>query len=89
MKEKRNPPLGKPPDRRKDQLSWRDLKVTEKSAAAGLRREKQSESHTDHLHHYPRHHSLRHLGGGWALRFRLWRSVSPWEWAGVGSVETA
>ena len=21
------------------------------------------------------HHSLRHLGGSWALRFRLWRSV--------------
>ena len=37
--------------------------------------EKQSERHTDHLNHRYRHHSLRHLGGGWALRFRLWTSV--------------
>ena len=27
--------------------------MTEKSAAAGLRRAKQSESHTDHMHHCP------------------------------------
>ena len=47
----------------------------EKSAAAGLRRTKQSESRSDHLHHLPGHHSLKCLGGGWALRFRLQRSV--------------
>ena len=32
------------------------------------RRAKQNESHTDHLHHYPRQHTLRCLGRGWALR---------------------
>ena len=42
--------------------------------AAGQRRAKQSESHTDHLHHCPRHHSLRCLGRDWALRLRLRRS---------------
>ena len=36
---------------------------------------KQSESHTDHVNHWLRHHSLRHLDGGWALRLRFWRSV--------------
>ena len=81
MKEKGNPHPGKPLNQQKDQLSQRDLQDTEKSTAAGLRTKKQSDWH--------RHHSLRHLGGGWALRFRLWRSVSPWEWAGVGHVEAA
>ena len=52
-----------------------DLKVTEKNTAAGLGRAKQSESHTDHLNHQPRHHSLRHSDGGWALRLRFWRTV--------------
>ena len=32
-----------------DQLRWRDLKAAEKNTAAGLRRAKQSESHTDYL----------------------------------------
>ena len=34
-------------------MTWRDLKVTEKSTTAGLRRAKQSESCTDHLYHCP------------------------------------
>ena len=46
-----------------------------KSAAAGLKTAKQSESHTDHLNHRPRHHSLRHLGRDWVLRLRLQRLV--------------
>ena len=46
MKEKRNPHPVK--------LSCRDFKVTEKSTEAGLRTVKQSESHTDHLNHWPR-----------------------------------
>ena len=75
MKEKRNPRPGKPPTRWKDQQRWRDLKVAEKSAAAGLRTAKHTESHTEHWNHQPRHHSLKHSGGGWALRLRLWRSV--------------
>ena len=73
MKEKRNPQPGKPP--RKDQPSQRDLKVAEKSTAAALRRAKQSQSSTDHLNHWPGHHSLRCMGRGWALRLRLPRSV--------------
>ena len=59
----------------KDWLSWRDLKVTEKIAASGLRTAKESESNTDHLNHHPGHHILRRLGGGWVLRLRLGRSV--------------
>ena len=75
VKEERNPHPGKPPNRWGDQLRRRDRKVGEKSTAAGRRRAEQSESHTDHLHHCPRHQSLRHLGGGRALRLRLWQSV--------------
>ena len=65
----------KPPNPQKDQPSWRGLKVTEKSAAVGLRMEKQNESHTDHLNHWQRHHSMRRSGVGQALRLRLYRSV--------------
>ena len=49
--------------------------MAKKSRAAELRRGKQSESCTDHLHHHPGHHSLRCSGGDWALRLRLQRSV--------------
>ena len=45
MKEKRNPYPGKPPNQWGDQQRWRDLKVTEKSTAAGLWRAKHSELH--------------------------------------------
>ena len=54
----------------KDWLSQQDLKVTEKSAASGLRTAKQSESHTVNPEHL-RHHSLRCSGGGCMLRLRL------------------
>ena len=54
-------------------MEWRDLKVSKKSTGAGLRRAKQSESSTDHLHHCPGHYSLRHSSRDWALRIRLWR----------------
>ena len=76
VKEKRNPHPGKPPYLQGDQWRWRDLKVSKKSIAAALRRRaEQSESHTDHLHHHPRHLSLRRSGGSWVLRLRLQRSV--------------
>ena len=75
MKEKRNSHPGKPPNQWRDQPRWRDLKVTKKSTAAGLRRAKQSESRRDHLHHCSGHHNLGCWGGGWALRLRLQRSV--------------
>ena len=75
MKEKRNPPSEKPPNPPGDQLRQRNLKVSEKSTATGLRRAKECESCKDHLNHRPGHHSLRCLGRGWALRLRLWRSV--------------
>ena len=67
-------------ERKKEPTPWqatllmgrqKDLKFTKKSAAAGLRRAKQSESCTDHLYHHPGHHSLRCLGGVWVLRLRL------------------
>ena len=63
MKEKRNLHPGKPPNGLGDPPRQRDLKVSEKSVAAGLRTAKQSESHTDHLNHLPGHHSLRCSGG--------------------------
>ena len=44
-----------------------------KKSAAGLRRAKHSESHTDHLQYHPGKHSLRYLGRSWTLRLRLWR----------------
>ena len=50
MKEKRNPYPGEPPNGWGDQLSWRDFKVSEKSAADGLRKAKKSERHADQLH---------------------------------------
>ena len=45
MEEKRNLHHVKPPNLQRDQPRQRDLKVTEKSTAAGLRRENQSEPH--------------------------------------------
>ena len=62
MKENRNPHPGKPSNEWKDELSWREVKVAEKSVIAGLRMEKKSESHTDYLNHWYRHHSLRCSG---------------------------
>ena len=86
MKGKRNPHPGKPPNQQGDQLRWRDLKVREKSMAAGLRRAKQSDRGTDHLYHHPGYHSLRCSGRGWVLRLRLQRSDG--EKTRVGCVET-
>ena len=87
MKEKGNLHPRKPPNQGDDQLRRRDRQDTEKSAAAGLRTEKQSESRTDHLKHWHRHQRLRRSGG--AGRQDLAPEVSPWEWAGVCGVETA
>ena len=57
-------------------MSWRDLRVVEKSTAVGLRRAKQGETTQTIFTTGPGHHSLRCLGGGdWALRLRLWRAV--------------
>lgn len=69
-----NPYPGKPPSQG-DQLRQRDLKVIEKSSAAGLSWAKQTESHTDHWYHCHRHHSPRCSGDSWALRLRIQRSV--------------
>ena len=57
-----------------DQLRWRDLRVTQKSAAAGLKRANQRESYRDHQYHLLGHHNLRCSEGSWAVRLRLWRS---------------
>ena len=75
MKEEKTHLLGSHlTDKRSAELAG-DLKVIEKSTAAGLRTAEQSESSTDHLNHWPGHHSLRCSGWGWALRLRIWRSV--------------
>ena len=71
-KEKGNPHPGKPPNRRGARPRRGDLRVTEKSAAARLRTNSM-ESRPDHRPHLPGNHSLRCLGGGWALRLRLRR----------------
>ena len=57
---------GKPHNQQGDQPSWRDFKDSEKSAAAGLRRAKQSESHTDYQYHHPQtpHPEMPGLGLG-------------------------
>ena len=60
---------------------WRrNLNSQVEREAAGQRKAKQRENCTDHWYHCPGHHclvhhSLRHLGGGWVLRLRLWRSI--------------
>ena len=59
----------------KDRLSWRDLKVAEKSATAGLRTAKQSESRTDHLTLQPGPHSLRCSGS----RGQSWGENWGWQ----------
>ena len=50
-------------------------KVSKKSTAVGLRREKQREIHTGNQYHCPEHQSLRHLGRSWVLRLGLCRLV--------------
>ena len=75
VKEERNTHLGRPPNCWGDQPGQRgNLKASEKSAAAGLRRAKQRELHRP-LVPCPRCHSLRCLGRGWALRLSLPRSI--------------
>ena len=76
MKEEGNPHPGKPSNQQGDQLRWSELKAAEKSAAAALRKAKQSERHADYLHQHPGQHSLIHSGRrGWVLRLRIQRSV--------------
>ena len=58
MKEKRNTHPWKPPNGQKDPSSQRDLKVAEKSTAAGPRMEKEGDSRLDHLNHHPRNHNF-------------------------------
>ena len=71
----KNPHPEKPPNGLGYQPRPRDFKVTKKTTAAGLRRAKQSKSHTDHLHNGPRHPQPEMFGRSWALRFRFQRSV--------------
>ena len=74
MKQKGNLHPGKPPNQWRDQLSWRELHKAEKSTAAGLISKKQRERCTDHLT-LAQTPQTEMLGGGWALRLRLQRSV--------------
>ena len=75
MKEERNPYPGRPPSLRGDQPRWRNLKASEKSTTAGLRRAKQRESHRDYQYHSPWTPQSKKLRQGWMLRLRLRRSV--------------
>ena len=86
MKEKRNPHPGKLPKQQGDQLRQRDLKVTKKSTAARLRRAKQNESCTDHLHHHPRQPEMLRWGLGTETEAL---EVSSGKKTRVGCVETA
>ena len=56
------------------QPKGRSVETEDLKAAAGPRRAKQRERHTDHQYHLPGHHSLLHSGRGWSL-LRLRRSV--------------
>lgn len=88
MKEERNPHPGKPLTGQGDQLRWRDFKVSEKSAATGMKRAKPSESHTDHWYHCPwtpQPETLR-----WGLDAETQAlEISSRERTRVGCVETA
>ena len=58
MKEKRNPHPGKHSEKEISR-DRRDLKASEKTIAAGLRRAKEIESGKGHWYHLLGHHSLR------------------------------
>ena len=88
MKEERKPHPGKPPNLQGDQPRWRDLKVVEKIAAAGLERAKQSESLTDHLHHCPKTPQPEMLGQELGAGTRA-PEVSSGERTRTGCVEIA
>ena len=45
----------------------------EKHSSRSQEDKKERESCTDHKYHYMGNNSLRHSGGGWALRLRLQR----------------
>ena len=75
----REPHPGKPPNRQKVQLSQRDIQDDEKSAAAGLRTEKQSERIHRSLEPLAQTPSQRCSGWGWALRLR----PVPWNMLGL------
>ena len=68
MKEKRNLHPGKLPNHHFERKG--NLKASEKSAAAGLRRAKQRAVQTIGTTAL-RHHSLRHKGRDWVLRLGL------------------
>ena len=65
-----------------------DLKVAEKSEAAGLRRAKQSESCTDHLHHCPWTSQPETLGQGLGPETQV-PEFSSRERTRVGGMESA
>ena len=75
MKKERNPHPGRSPNCKGDQPRWRgNLKALEKSTAAGMRKAKQRAIQTIGTT-APGHQRLRSLGGGWALRLSLQKSV--------------
>ena len=71
----------------RDQPVWMGG-ASEKSTAAGLRREKRGESCTDDWYHCPKHHSLRHMVRAVVL-WDLGLEVTCGEGTRVGCVETA
>ena len=60
----------------------------EKSAAVSRSTKKQSKNGTDDLNYCHRHQKIELLGWGLSTETSA-LEVSPWEWAGVGSAETA
>ena len=86
MKEKRNLHPRKPTNQQGEKPRQRDLKVAKKSTAAGLRRAKQNESCTDHLHHHPRQPEMLRWGLGTETEAL---EVSSGKKTRVGCVETA
>ena len=95
MKEEKFPHARKPLHWRRWGVVGGSFRATEESAATGVQRAKQRDSHTEDCHQ-PALNSPRGLSayplagtvGGWELRLRFLRSDHR-EGTGVGSVNTA
>ena len=75
VKEDSNLHTGRPPNQPEDQLGRGGLRDLEKSTIVSHRIGKQRESLIENGYHCQVHHSLRHTGGDWVLRFSIWRSL--------------
>ena len=74
VKEERNLHPWRPPDR-SARMEGEPQSLGEKCSCQTEEGKAERELHRPSVPHCQVYHSLRQLGGGWALRLRLWRSV--------------